>query len=125
VSKKKQAFELFSQGKTPHSPEVEELGLTRRLRNRYFREWKRLQEAKIEETPVEVPSAPTETPTQTVPLSTIAMGGKFEYESKLYRKVNVVQGAVIGLALIEQDNQMFLSSHDRVMLDGDTQVVAK
>jgi len=123
MSKKKQAFELFSQGKPLHSPEVEELGLTRRLRNRYFREWKRLQEP--EKAPVEVPSTPIETPVQTAPVSAIPMGGKFEYEDKLYQKVNVVQKVAIGVRLIEQDNQVFLSTRDRVTLNPDTQVVAK
>jgi len=115
MSKRKQAFNFFDEGKSPHSLEVEALGLSRRLRNRYFREWKRLQE----------PEEAIETHAQTVSISSIPMGGKFEYEDKLYQKVNVVQKVAIGVRLIEQDNQVFLSTRDRVILNPDTQVVAK
>lgn len=41
-SKKSKAFELFSQGYTPTSPEVKELGLHPTNRYKYFTEWQKL-----------------------------------------------------------------------------------
>lgn len=40
VSKKDEAFELFSQGKTPDDPEVKALGLKPESAKKYFRLWK-------------------------------------------------------------------------------------
>jgi len=42
MSKKEEAFELFSQGKRPSSPEVKALGLAAKSRYNYFLEWKKL-----------------------------------------------------------------------------------
>lgn len=41
VSKKDVAFELFGQGKTPDSPEVEALGLKPDTAKKYFRLWQK------------------------------------------------------------------------------------
>ena len=41
MSKKDEAFELFSQGKRPSSPEVKALGLSAKTRYNYYQEWKR------------------------------------------------------------------------------------
>ena len=119
MTKKRRAFQLFDKGKGPHDPEVEALGLSRKLGNRYFRQWRQLQGVSIAPSPV----APSEV--ATVPVKDIPMGGKFEYNGKLYRKVNAVFGVVIGLRLIEQDNQMFLSSSERIELHPAARVILK
>lgn len=41
MSKKEEAFELFSQGKRPSSPEVKALGLSAKTRYNYYQEWKK------------------------------------------------------------------------------------
>lgn len=41
MSKKNEAFELFSQGKRPSSPEVKALALSAKTRYNYYQDWKR------------------------------------------------------------------------------------
>ena len=41
MSKKEEAFELFSQGKRPSSPEVKALELSAKTRYNYYQEWKK------------------------------------------------------------------------------------
>ena len=120
MTKKRRAFQLFDEGKDRHDPEVKALGLSTRVRSRYFREWKRLQEP---EAPAEV--SVVSVSGRTVPVRHIAMGAKFEYDGKLYRKVNAIGNTVIGLQLITEGNLMFQASHYRLVMDAQTEVIPK
>ena len=93
MAKKDEAFELFSQGKTPDSPEVVALGLAKSSNKRYYRLWKEVQVVK------EVVKAPMVL--QGVPVSSIAAGAKFEYKGKLYQKRESTLTTVSGLDLNE------------------------
>ena len=93
MSKKDEAFELFSQGKTPDSSEVVALGLAKSSNKRYYRLWKEVQVVK------EVVKAPVVP--QGVAVSLIVTGANFEHKGKLYQKRNSTLTTVSGLDLKE------------------------
>lgn len=103
MSKRDQAFELFSQGKKPGDPELEALGLMKTSQKRYFLDWKRT-EAKpvVEEAPVvevveEVPVAPAPL---MVRASSLKNGDKFEFNGEIYR-AGKSQSCVLGANLTQ------------------------
>jgi len=96
MAKKDEAFELFSQGKTPDSPEVVALGLAKASNKRYYRLWKEGQTPQIgaPKADVKAPVVP-----RGVPVSSLAIGAKFEYKGTLYQKRDSTLTIVSGLDL--------------------------
>ena len=94
MSKKDEVFELFSQGKTPDSPEVVAIGLAETSNKRYYRLWEEVQG--VVETPVEkeAPVVP-----RGVPVSSLTIGARFEHRGKLYQKRDSTLIIVSGLDL--------------------------
>lgn len=88
MTKRDEAFELFSKGRKPNAPCVQALGLKSESVKKYYRLWKRSQgimpvtkKAKV------VSKAPI--------LSSVTPGKKFEYKDKLYRKGSTLNGGNI------------------------------
>lgn len=86
MSKKDQAFELFSQGKKPNDPELEVLGLKKESKRKYFGDWK-MTKAKpiIEEVPVVVEEVPVAPVPLMVRASLLKNGDTFEFNGEIYR----------------------------------------
>lgn len=89
MSKKDEAFELFSQGKTPDSPEVIALGLKKTSVKRYHQFWKNSQ----------TPATKAPAVSDTVAVSSLAIGAKFEFKAILYQKRESTLTIVSGLDL--------------------------
>ena len=107
MAKKDEAFELFSQGKAPDSPEVLALGLKKDSVQKYHRLWKEgvVQEVKAlwEETPVEEVTAPVPIVKAPIPVgvavSSLTIGARFEYKGVLYQKRDSTLTTISGLDL--------------------------
>lgn len=96
MSKKDEAFGLFSQGKTPTDPEVLSLGLVQASIQRHYRLWKQLNPQL--ETPVIV--APPVTVSSEVLLGNLPNEGLFEYGGQVYKKRSqVYSGQVVALLM--------------------------
>lgn len=78
MSKRDEAFELFSQGKVPTDSEVVALGLKVESAKRYYRQWEGAQPEPEVAAEVLVPRG--------VPVSSIPDGALFEYKGQLYTK---------------------------------------
>jgi len=88
MSKRDQAFELFSKGKKPGDPELEALGLKKTSQKRYFSDWRKLgAEPAVEAAPPAVVAE--EAPVVPAPLmvraSSLKSGDKFEFNGEIYR----------------------------------------
>lgn len=104
MSKRDQAFELFSQGKKPDDPELEALGLKKESQKRYFSDWRKTEvEPAVEAAPIVVEVA-EEVPAAPAPLmvraSSLKSGDKFEFNGEIYR-AGRSQGCVLGANLTQ------------------------
>lgn len=92
MSKKDEAFELFSQGKALDSPEVAALGLAEASVKRYYRLWKQLS-------PESEPCAPCgeKAPAEVLPtISSITKGTTFEFQGLLLSREGTKGKLVVG-----------------------------
>ncbi len=80
MTRKDQAFELFSQGKTLSDPEVLDLGLKKKTLGSYYREWGKPQAEVAPAEIVSVPAAPVE-----VQLGSLKTATLFELKGERYR----------------------------------------
>lgn len=92
MSKRDEAFGLFSQGKALGSPEVAALGLATASTKRYYRLWKQLNP---EPAPC-VPCGESE-PVEVLPtISSIAKGATFEFQGLLLSREGTEGKLVVG-----------------------------
>lgn len=91
MSKKEEAFALFSQGKAIKDPEVEVLGLAPRTNAKYYRLWKQLNP----EPAVATSTSPIGVLSEML-VTDVANGGLFEHKGQLYKKkLTIYSGQVI------------------------------
>jgi len=97
MTKRDQAFELFSQGKKLGDPELEALGLKKESKRRYFREWKKTEAEPIVEA---APPVVVVAPPVMVRASSLKSGDKFEFNGEIYR-AGKSQSCVLGANLTQ------------------------
>lgn len=89
MSKKDEAFELFSQGKNNKDPEVEALGLSEESARKYYNLFKKVQAKEALEATV---GAKLIKPA--VSVSSLLLGAQFVLGRRRYRKIGVQAGKV-------------------------------
>ncbi len=102
MSKKDEAFALFSQGKTINDPEVVGLGLAKKSSQRYYNLWKTLQPEEAEEAPEEISGEATEVEEEapvTALLGSLPYGAQLKLGSRRYRKLALQAGKIVCLHL--------------------------
>jgi hypothetical protein len=61
----------------------------------------------------------------TVRVGSLQPGRQFEYGGKLYHRMGMMESQVLGIRLVEKENQAFLIPDDRVLLNEDALVIPK
>lgn len=112
MSKRDEAFELFSQGRKPGCPCFEPLELKPETLKRYYRDWQKIKQNK-EPAPV-VEATPTP-PKGKAFLSSIRSDANFGYNGMVFRKDSVLNGGNIAGIEVKTERRLVFRSNTLVV----------